>query len=280
MSYSVNQLKTLRVIDPIIDINQEKLYSILQGGSEVTYKTISSTSFSNSSCQFTAPPPSPSVVTDRNILIRMPVTLDFTGTAPQGQNLLQSGYDAFRFMPISQILNVLTVMVNNNSVSINMADVIEPLLRYHNDCYDKEYEYSMTPSEMDQSQNYYELSNTIRNPLAYYGDGPDCTVTHRGGFVYDSFINEQNSAQIKATLCEPLFLSPMVFKGLKAGFIGLQNFDATFNWVSDLSRMWSHDITGGVNDLQITVTLGQPQLLFKYVTPPQLMAIPRHIEYK
>ena len=97
MSYSVNPLKTVRVMDPLIDVNEEKLYAILRGGSEVTYKTISSTSFSNNSCQFTAPPPSPKVIVDRDIQVKMPITIEFTGTAPLGQNLLQSGFDSFRF---------------------------------------------------------------------------------------------------------------------------------------------------------------------------------------
>ena len=208
-----------------MDVNEEKIYAILRGGAEVTYKTISSTSFSNSSAQFTAPPPSPRIIVDRNIHLRMPVTLSFTGVGGAGQNLLQSGYDAFRFMPISQILNVLTVMVNNNSVSINMSDVIEPLLRYHNNCYDKEYEYSMTPSEMDQSQIYENLELSVRNPLAYYGDGSDCTVPHRGSFPYQVFNNTNTTAEVTAVLTEPLFLSPMVFKGLKQGFLGVQNMD-------------------------------------------------------
>lgn len=279
MSYSVNPLKTVRVIDPLIDVNEEKLYAILRGGSEVTYKTISSTSFSNNSAQFTAPPPSPKIIVDRNIQMRMPITLNFTGTAPGGQNLLQSGFDAFRFMPISQILNVLTVMINNNSVSINMADVIEPLLRYLTDCYDKEFEYSTSLGQMDQSQNYNELANTVRNPLGYYGDSNDCVPAGRGAFPYRVLENNNTTAKVEAVLTEPLFLSPMLFKGLEQGFLGVQNMDFVFNWVSDLSRCWCHDDGSGVTDLAITVTLGQPQLLFKYITPPQLMEIPRHIEY-
>lgn len=171
-------------------------------------------------------PPSPRIIVDRNIHLRMPVTIDFVpDVVVPGQNCLQSGFDAFRFMPLSQILNVLTVMVNNNSVSINMSDVIEPLLRYHNDCYDKEYEYSMTASQMDQSQEYFELANTVRNPLGYYGDSNDCTIPGRGSFPYDVLTNTETDAQIQSTLCEPLFLSPMVFKGLKQGFLGVQNMD-------------------------------------------------------
>lgn len=279
MSYSVNPLKTVKVIDPLIDVNEEKLYAILRGGSEVTYKTISSTSFSNNSAQFTAPPPSPKIIVDRNIQIRMPIRLDFVGTAPPNQHLLQSGFDAFRFMPIAQILNVLTVMINNNTVSINMADVIEPLLRYHTDCYDKEYEYSTSLGQMDQSQNYIELANTIRNPLGYYGDSNDCVPSGRGAFPYNVLQNTNTTARVEAIITEPMFLSPLLFKGMEQGFLGVQNMDFVFNWVSDLSRCWCHDSSAGGVFSSIVVTLGQPQLLFKYVTPPQLMEVPRHIEY-
>ena len=230
MSLAVKPLKTVQVLDPLIDLNEEKVYAILRGGSEVSYRTVTSTSYSNSAAQFTAPPPSPGVIVDRKIYMRMPVTIDFVGVSGgAGQSLLQSGYDAFRAYPISSIMNVLNVMINNNSVSINMSDTITALLRYHNPNILKEYEYCLSPAMMDQSQNYIDLANTIRNPLSYYGDSNDGDVEGRGAFPYTVFNNSETTAQVQAVLTEPLFLSPLIFgKGDRSGFIGVQNLSFTF----------------------------------------------------
>jgi len=280
MSLAIKPVRTVRVLDPITDINQRTMYTILQGGNEVSYKTVTSTSYSNSSAQFTAPPPSPGVIVDRKIWLKMPVKIEFNGESGGiGQGLLQSGFDAFRAYPLAQMTNVLNVMINNTSVSINLNDSIGALLRYHNTTMTKEYEYSMTPTHMDESQNYDDLVNTIRNPLGYYGDSNGGDVEGRGSFPYRVFTNTATNAVVEADLCEPLFLSPLLFgHGDRKGFVGVQNFTFTFTWDSNLERIWSHAPSSG-SIYTINVTLGQPQLLFKYITPKQLTMIPRSIEY-
>lgn len=280
MSYTINPLDVVNVLDPLVDINAKKEYTVLKGGQEVSYKPVLSTSYSNSAAQFSAPPPSPGIIVDRKVYLSVPVTLNFTGTAAPSQNLLQSGYDAFRQYPLSSNMNVLTVNINNTASSINMADTIGALLRYHNNEDLQEIEYSLTPSLMDQSQNYADLVNSIRNPLGQYGDSNYGSVMGRGGFPYTSFTNTATTAQVSAVLTEPLFLSPLFFgHGNEAGFIGVQNMDFTINWNNDLSRLWSHAAGSGSTITSISVTLGQPKLLFKYISPKELMSIPRHVEY-
>lgn len=278
MSLALNPIQTVRVVDPVLKFNEHRDYAILTGGAQTSWKPVISTSYSNSSAQFTAPPPSPKIAIDRNMLIKYPVTLQFTGTAPVGQNLLQTGYDAFRAYPIANITNTLTVTINNTSVSINMSDVINPLLKYHTPECLRDSEYSLTPTMNDQYQNYQDGVNTSRNPLAAYGDN-----THemaRGSVVYSQFVNTNTSATVSAILTEPIFLSPFVFgKGQQPGFIGVQNLDFNFNFVSDLSRLWSHSSGSNSTITNITVTLGQPTLLFKYITPKELQYIPRSAVY-
>lgn len=278
MSLAINPLKTVRVVDPVLTFNEEREFSVLTGGSQISWKPFVTTSYSNSSFQFTAPPPSPGICVDRKFLIKVPVTINFTGTSPAGQNLLQSGYDAFRAFPISSITNTLAVTINNSTVSINMADVIQPLLRYHTPEHLREFDYSITPTMMDQFQNYFDGYQTSRNPLNKYGDNSHEMA--RGGFPYTSFVNTPTSATVQALITEPIFLSPMMFgKDNNQGFIGVQTLDFNFTFISNLSRIWSHAVQSGSTFTSVNVTLGQPTLLFKYVTPKELQFIPKSVVY-
>jgi hypothetical protein len=287
MSLAIKPLQTVVANDPRIDINEKREFVILQGGQRVTYKPVISTSFSNSSAQFSAPPPSPGIIVDRKIEIRYPVTVTINATgnaATAGQPTIQSGFDAFRAYPISSVTNTLTVTINNNASSINMADVIQPLLRY-NTCRDtREYEYSTTPHMMDQYQTYEAGVGTNRNPLAGYND--TYYEVARGGFPYTGLVNPnlQNGvateAVINAELTEQLFLSPLLFgMGENSGFVGVQTMDFNFTYISNLARMWSHANIAGRTINSITVNLGQPTLLFNYVTPKELQAIPKSVVY-
>lgn len=280
MSYSVNKLDACRVIDPLVDINETKVYAFVQGGEQVSYKSVVSTSFSNNSAQFSAPPPNPGIIIDRLVWLRIPITIHFEGTPGDPFiNLLQSGYDGWRAFPILSILNTMTITLNNTSVSINSHDEIIPLLRYMSNCEFERF-FSVAPCELDSTQEYSDLVNSIRNPLGFYGDSLNSNQEHRGAFRYITFVNNNLTADISAIITEPLFLSPFIFSShLDNGFLGLQTMDVTLNYNNNLSRVWCHS-NASTNTLDlIDVQLGQPSLLFKYITPQILMKIPRTIDY-
>ena len=275
MSLAINEIEPVTIIDPIIDLNEKVHYGILRSGNRHTYKTFVSTSYSNSSAVFSAPPPNQKIILDRLIYLKQPVTIAFTGTAAD-QSLLLSGYDAFRAYPLSSCIETLEVDINDVTLSINMADVIKPLLQYHNNCRKLgERLQSMTPTQMDQSQTYDQLANSNRNPLNSYVDGVDGAYMGRGAFPMTVSSNGAASASITATLTEPLMISPLMFgmNDNQDGFVGVQTFTCTVNWKNDLSYMWSHSDAGGGTLTDITVTLGQPSLLFHYITPPITMNI-------
>lgn len=277
MSGSVVPLKLFKVKEPRIRINEERGYTILEGGSQVSWKPVISTSFSNGSQQFNAPPPNPNIIVDRKVYLSVPVTVAFTGTAPPGQNLLQSGFDSFRAYPLSSVMTNLAVTIGTKQVSIAMSDTVQALLRYHNPQTMRDTEYSGTPSMMDQSQNYVDLMGANRNPLAPYGDGYEAS---RGGFPYTTFVNGNAAATVAATITEPLFLSPFLFgHGESAGFVGLQTMDFDFTYSNDLTRVWSHSAGSGSTINTITVTFGQPTLLFTYITPKELQRRPSEVPY-
>lgn len=282
MSLALNPIPTQVVYDPLCNLNEPRIYTIQKGGAQVTWKNILATSYSNSNFTISAPPPSPGILVDRKIYMKMRVSIDIVGTAPPGSLLLQSGAWALRSFPLSRLVNTLQISINNTSCSINMADVFGAFLMYHNGTVAKETEYSMTPTCLDQSTEYSALVNSIRNPLGPYGDSNDGASMGRGGFapVSSTYVNTNTTAHLDFDLCENLFLSPLVWgrKNYKA-FAGVQTFDVTVNWVNDLTRILSLATGSPSTYTSITVNLGQPSLLFKYVTPQLLSSVPRSIEY-
>lgn len=271
MSNSIVPLKTVVAKDPITRINSQREYILLEGGKRTTYKPYISTSFSNSSAQFSIVPPSPSVIVNRKVYIQMPVTITFNGTSGgAGQNLLQTGYDAFRAYPISKVTNTLTVTINNNSSSINMHDTIDGLSRY-NACRDlKEYNHSFCPNYLDEYQTYEEAEGSARNPLGGYAD--NSYMAARGAFPMTVTTNNTTDAVISAVITEPIMLSPFCWsKRDQAGFHGVQNIDFNFTFLNNLSYMWSHSNAGGSTLNSITVQFGAPSILMNFITPKELM---------
>jgi len=283
MSLSVVPIETVAVNVPVLDINEPREYVVMKGGNYVQYKQYTSTSFSSNSFQFSCPPPSEKILVNRKVYLQTPVNISFTGVVSGVSTLLNSGYDAPRAFPLATNLNTISVTINNGTVNINSADVIQPLLRYNNPECLKEYDYSITPTEMDESQEYGDLSNTVRNVLAGYGDS-NYGNTHRGAFPFTVNSNTSTSANISFVATEPIFLSPFYYgKGGHSGFYGVRTMDFNFTWNSDLSRMWCHNQVPGLGNTSIltsmTVTFDQPKLLFEYTTPPITMERPLSVAY-
>lgn len=273
-----SKIKYVNVEEPRTKLSQSKLYAVLRGGSVVTHQVVNANSYSSSQWTFNCPPPSKETFIDREVELSVPVTVDFTGTAPGGQYLLQSGYDAFRCNPLSSIIKTLTVKIGSSQVTIDLNESIHAFECYNNPITNRLGKLSTTPSMIDQSQHYESLTNTNRNPLAFYGDSFEMG---RGGFPYTSFTNTNTTAQVQAILTEPLFVSPLLFgQDNEHAFIGLQNFTVNVTLDSGkLDRIWSHANGSGSTITGIQVTFGQPQLLFTYITPQPDFKIPKELFY-
>jgi major capsid protein len=289
MSFAINPLKTVRVVDPRVNFANEREYAVVSGGNQVSWKPFMSTSYSNGSFNFSAPPPNPGICVDPRVYISVPLTIDFAGVNTGGAgnlNLLIDGDDAFRAYPISSVCSTLTVRINNSAASINLSDVMPSLLRYNTGHNIREFNYSTCPCMQDYYQLYSDGAGTVRNPLASFGS--NSWETCRGAFPLQNVTNGATNAHIEATISEPLFLSPFLFgKGseLRNGFIGVQTMDFQFTFANDLTRIWSHNTAHGslftppVNGTGMVVNFKQPALLFNYISPKLLEPIPRSISY-
>ena len=282
MSLALNKIDVLGVNVPVLDIDVKPEYAIIHSGNYVQYKQYQSTSYSVNSFQFSAPPPSEKILVDRKVLLRVPVTITINGTAGSSGVMWNLGLDALRAYPLATNLQTIQATINNSTATIQSSDVIQALLRYHNPEAMREVEYSLTPSQLDNAQNYADVAPlTIRNPLGNYEDADD--ITHRGAFPYQISDNTSTQAVIQCTLAEYIYLSPFYFGfGDSKGFYGVRTMDFNFTWNANLSRFISHatDLEGiGSTISSVNVVFGQPSLLFQYVTPPLTMPRPVSISY-
>lgn len=282
MSLSYQKLQPVRVRDPRVVVDNQRQYAVLSGGKKVQYKAYTSTSISTSSIQFSCPPPSGSFIIDRKMYLTMPIRLTFAGTSSSG-NLLVPGSDAPRAYPLSSSIDTLQATINNTSVNINMADMIQALLHYNTDVDLKEHDYSMTATCPDQAQNYSDLIGCNRNPLGSYGDCFDESVMGRGGVQFTVVSNSATAAVVDMLITEPLFLSPFYWgHGNAGGFANVASMDFNVSFLNNLgNRMWSHaalspntNVISGVtvqfnnfSGTAFSYNQNIPQMLFTYIAP-------------
>lgn len=300
MSLSFQPLTPVCVRDPRTLIENDRTYAVLKGGSQTTWKQYTTTSISNSSLQFSCPPPSGGVIVDRKMYMYLPVRLTFTGVPPAGQSIIMPNRDAPRSFPVSSSIDTFQASINNQSVSINIADIVQALMHYNTNCDLKNSDYSMTPSYQDQSQNYGDLFLSNISPLSLYGSVGDGNQTPRGGFPFVIFSNPVQATGGTATLtsvvdvafCEPIFLSPFYWgKSNESGFYNVNTMDFNITFLGQgANRMWSHDNNAGTNVIVTSsYTFGGlnggptsftnvggnlPMMFFQYITPQETMVIP------
>lgn len=288
MSLNLTPLSTYVVRYPPTDINSMRNFAILKGGSNVSIRIGSTTSYSNTNVTFSLPPANPETIYDRMMWIRYPVRLTFTGTAPVGENLLLNFHDAFRAFPLSSVMNNMNLKINNTANSLNVSDFIHGGLRYYNDPELRQIIYSQCPSMLDNYQQYDDAVGSNRSPLGSYAD--DSFDLARGGFPYDAVTQTaadgagNATTVIDATIVEPIFISPLLFGCDEGpGLIGIQSFQLDIQW-GDLSRMWSHVNSAGRTLVAAGVSVdlisrGPPSLLIKQIIPQDIQMIPKNSVY-
>lgn len=282
MSLAINPLEVVSVIEPTVQIKQKKLFAVFKGGSDNTYYNYAANSFSTSQAIWNINVPSENIFIDRKIYIRAQVQFDFVGDTPGAlQSLLQSGFDAPRAYPLSNAMNTLQMGINNGSVSINMSDIIQGMMRYVS--YDEQtYELTGSPNMLDQSQAYEQLQNSMRNPLNSYIDSVDGAFDPRGAFSMTVVNGPGGPGAVSSVLCdfcEPLMISPLHFNRSHAhGFIGVKQLNAQIVWNQNLGpKMWSHASSlalGGSDITSLTVSFpSAPQLLVRTINPSEITAL-------
>lgn len=284
---SVKSLKLQNVLDPRLECMsyaQNKLsWTVFKGTESSNWVHQQCNAYSSAGINFNFNSQGENVIIDRRLYAQVQFKLTFTGTAPIGQPLINSNFDAPRAYPLASVTNSLKVTINGGSVEVPYNDALQALLRYNNEYEDTNYDLSTTPNFLDNYQDYADGVNAGMNPLANYQNSQ--YKIGRGAFTIDNILNPVSVdgvtpivAVITFTVVEPLLISPLLYKSqdLGAGLIGVKNLAVLFSFnAGQLNRVWSHATGNGVVLTNVLAEMGAgatspPILLVNYLNPPLL----------
>ena len=318
MSVNISPLNLVRVIDPRTDVNARahREYGVLDGAGDISFKTLPSNNFNNSTVSFIANPPNERVYVSRRAYVEMTFELTFTGTCPLGTTLIQAQgmasapgvspgaqtYDAPRAYPMSQITSSCSVRIGNDNISSNVQSYFRALTRYQNSTANQDGEFSLTPSMLDQYQQLPDGDGFNRNPLAGYGD--NVAQCPRGSFWGARITANPVSdgvtpitATVSLRVVEPIYLSPFLFgthEGNEQAFIGIQTLQLEYtlngrgngqvpgvnkNIVGLIGGLWSHSDASPSVFSSASANLTTATSYWQYLSPDITQPIPRITNY-
>lgn len=281
------------VKDSRLNVTDAVKYAVVKGGQNMTSAQFQAVSQTTSSHTYNIQVPSETTIIDRRVLWRSSVVLQIVGTAPAGQYLIDYGYaDALAPFPLHQLCSVMTATINNNSVSINMRDVLPSILRF-NDRRELARYNGYTPTAFDTIADYGAMLGANANPLGAWANNADNDLVPRGSWVLDWVAvnadgtgglppvsaGAQQTCYVKFTVTEPLLLSPFIFADPKSnnqGMYGIQNMNFVFN-IADGKRVWRSAPYVGAGAVAKVVTpwaFSNSELIFNFLTPHPSDLIP------
>jgi hypothetical protein len=235
-------------------------FGVVKSGQNVTTQIYPSTSQSNSSQTFSIQTPSEVTILDRNIVWKSTYTLTISGTPAAGNYLVDYGNrDALAPLPLHMSATTLQVQVNNNSVSVNIRDVLPQLLRMYGDDRALARWNGICPLATDTYRNYGDQLGANNNSNGAWAQTADNSLLSRGSYTVDEIVQTQPAiagnlkniqtigdgtarvVTVKFTSYEPLFLSPFHFANLSAnqmGLYGVTNMNFIFNISANANRLW------------------------------------------
>ena len=244
------------VKDDRMDCVDNIKYMVLKGGQNVTPSQFGAISKSNNQIVFNIQVPSEQTLIDRRVLLQTDLQLVVTSTlsissggaggaaaSPPGNGCgygLIAGLSAY---PLHSMMTVASATINNNTVSINMKDVLPAIVRMLDKKELGSYN-GMSATATDSLLNYGDQ---------VYGDSPasgsrnilDTDYVGRGSLVLLNYSSSTNGAVVTEVftwrISEPLMISPFIYCNPKSNgqaFYGIQNMNIVLNIGSDLQRVF------------------------------------------
>ena len=290
------------VKDDRLDVTDKIKYAVNKGGQNVTCAQFNAIAKSNSQVTFNIQVPSEQTIIDRRVLLKAQIKLRITTynndlSGGLGQLGCRYGFNsALAPFPLHQLMSVASATINNNTVSVNVQDVLPAIMRL----IDKEELQAYngtTPTYQDSYYSYFDSLNNNNNPLGLYNNATDSYNTPRGSvrvIAYSTDISSNASNTGTSTedftfeLTEPLLISPFIFAHPKSnaqGFYGVQNLNFVFNLASVTAQQRIFRGLNGTGSKSYAVNSpapaqvpyisnvsfqgfeGNPQLLFTFLTP-------------
>lgn len=276
-------IKKIAIYEPRLKVANEREWVIVKGGQTVTTTVYPASAYSDKYFNFTTNPPGKKNVLDRHVILKIPVTLTFTGPGDATTNLMiQQGRDAFRSFPLSSVISAFTARINGFPVTIETDQFVHVLENFHNKIDSLNTYQSLYPTMADTYQNYSDGDLSAKNPLGIYGD--NSATLPRGAYNMRIVSNTNTEAVIKATIYEPIVLPPFLFDDSQSGgFTNLDTLSFNITFESSLWRMWSRSELNTVPLTNLSVNFdgddGKPSIILNWITPRDTQNIPDRVRY-
>jgi len=231
------------VKDDRLDVTDKIKYAVNKGGQNVTCAQFRAISATTSQITFNIQVPSEQTIIDRRVLLKAKLKLKVT-TNDNGASANKGcryGYNAaLAPFPLHQLMSVASATINNNTVSVNIQDVLPSIMRL----LDKEELQAYngtTPTYQDSYYSYTDATNNNNNSLGLYNNATDNYNVPRGSVVPIEYtaVAGAVAGTVEETftfqITEPLLISPFIFahpKSNSQGFYGVQNLNFVFNLAS------------------------------------------------
>lgn len=246
------------VVDPRI-LQQKPKYAVEKGANSITNGTFSAIANSSSQQTFQVQVPSENVYVDRAIdwvnEASVIVTVTKSGAVANNAAVVTPGVDfALAPFPTTQSISTMQATINDQSLSINMSDVLPQVLRLADLA--KTRKQRTCPTMLDRYYNELGSASVANTPLGSYasaysndevpngawGDlvfynvaGGDCTVNAAGLPANSTGAGSAGPFKFGVTwkTAEKLVLPPFIFADedeLSTGLFGVQNMQFTMNF--------------------------------------------------
>jgi hypothetical protein len=279
---TVSGLQIIKRLDNRLNLMNTRTYNFQQGAQVSFYNEFPNQSATiGSSINITCNPSTSAHVVSRDARKIATFELTITGTTTDGSPLLKQNYHAPAQYPISSVTQNESLTIGQSTVTQNNVNVnFRALQRYDNEPLTNGYINSTTPSMLDQSQRFQDVSGSSRDPLSSeYGD--NSTITPRG--AHPSYVvvsNTETQAVVRFTCNESLTLSPFVagdYAFITPGFAGVSTMSYSCAF-GDLSLCWSaiQDQDGTSNITNVNARVVSFALGFTFLQPHRNVEVPRH----
>jgi len=260
-------------------------YAVYKSGQNITVAEFSAISASSNSHTYNIQVPSETTIIDRRVIWDSQFTLNFS--IPNGANLEPAvGQVLFDWgrtaslapLPLHSLVQTIQATINNNTVSVNLADLLPVMYRMYDKESLKKYN-SMTPFQNDCYQNYADAVGSINNHLSSFrnqiqDDAPRGSIDIISLAQVAKTAGNATTASLVLRVREPLMISPFVWNDPDyngQGFYGIQNLNFVMNLQTNSQTLrvlrcaetWARSI-------QTTVDFGvasNSKLVFNFLTP-------------
>lgn len=301
--------QTVQVRDDRLNCKSAVKYAVEVGAAQVTVSENRAQSESTSSHIYNIIVPSEVTIIDRRVEWSSEVTtqLSFVGCpagngGPNNYDLLDYGMSAaLCAFPLHASTTVMSATINNNTVTVNMDDVLALLIRFMDRQHIAKYT-STTPVMPDNYLKFEDARNATNNPLGSYSNSEKTHDYHARGAlpitgVRISFDNGNTWApgsiynqgagnalvELKFKTTEPFMCSPFIFAHEHVnsqGFYGVSNLNFRFNINPDFpllncapDRVTPQNAVIPTPTCKIT-NFSNSKLTMVYLTPKPSMLLP------